>query len=289
MSTKDSITSTYQDVYKLFVEGEFEKAKEAKKQADATYGKSYWTPQLLFIESIYYVKQQDDSTAINRLQSLVSNFPKSALAEKATTMIDVLKRRTEIEAHLINYNEEKHLDEAIKRIDLSEPTGIKIVTAPVIKKDTLAKAPIITAKPIDVKIDTKPIVNETNTFQFTPTDQHFATLILDKVDETFIGEVKNAFNRFNTERYSNQKLNITKAAINAQFTLLLIGPFANASDAVDYIDKTKPSAAGRIVPWLQASKYAFSIISNNNLDVLKTGKDVAGYSQFLKSIFPDKF
>lgn len=289
LTTKDSANTTYQNVYNLFLEGNFEQAKEAKKVADNQLGKSYWTPQLLYIESIYYVKQKDDSTAINRLQSLASNFPKSPLADKANTMIDVLKRRSEIEAHLTNYNEEKKEEETAKRVDLSEPTSTKIIPATVAKIENNTKAPTLISKPIDIKIDNKLLISDSKTFQFVPTDEHYATLILDKVDETFIGEVKNAFNRFNRERYANTKLAITSTAITPQYAVMLIGPFTNASDAIDYIDKTKPSTAGRIIPWLQANKYAFSIISNKNLDILKTGKEVALYTQFLKGIFPDKF
>ena len=122
-----------------------------------------------------------------------------------------------------------------------------------------------------------------------PTDQHYVAIVLDKVDETFASEVKNAFNRFNKEHYYNQKLDMQPIIINNQFSMLLIGPFANAGEAVDYVDKTRPSTAGRILPWLQANKYSFSIISNNNLEMVKTAKDLSGYSQFLKGIFPDKF
>ena len=286
-TNKDAATATYQNVYNLFLEGQFEKAKEAKKQADAAFGKQYWTPQLLYIEAIYYVKQKDDSTAINRLQNLAANFPQTPLADKATTMIDVLKRRSEIEAHLLNYNEDKKEDAAVKRVDFSDPANTKMQMQSV-KNDSLVKAPSI-AKPLDIKIETKPIIAANKTFQFIPTDQHYAVIVLDKVDETFAGEVKNAFNRFNRDRYPNKKLDISTAVINNQFSVLLIGPFTNAGEAVDYIDKTKPSAAGRIVPWLQPGKYSFIIISNGNLDIVKTNKEVGSYNQFIKGIFPDKF
>ncbi len=287
ISNKDVAAATYQNVYNLFLEGQFDKAKEAKKQADAALGKSYWTPQLLYIEAIYYVKQQADSIAIDRLQNLASNFPKSPLADKAKTMIDVLKRRKEIETHLSNYNEDKQVNATTRRIDLSDPSNTKNQPQ-TIKKDTLAKANTV-AKPIEIKLDNKPIVSDKKTFQFIPTDQHYAAIILDKVDETFAGEVKNAFNRFNRDRYSNQKIDITTTVINNQFSIVLFGPFATAGDAVDYIDKTKPSAASRIVPWLQASKYSFTIISNNNLEIVKTDKEVPNYTQFIKGIIPDKF
>lgn len=98
----DAATQTYQGIYDMFIEGKFETAKDAKQKADAVYGKSYWTPQLLYIESIYYVTQRDDSTAINRLTALIKNFPTSPMKEKAETMISVLRRRSEIENYLTN-------------------------------------------------------------------------------------------------------------------------------------------------------------------------------------------
>ncbi len=284
---KDALTNAYQNVYNLFITGDFEKAKEAKMQADAMFGKSYWTPQLLYMEAIYYVKQKDDSTAINRLQNLASSFPTSPLAEKANTMIDVLKRRSSIEAHLTNYNEERKEDAVVKRVDLNNTDANK-VKAVVIAKDTASKALTPITKAPEIKPAATVEVNK-KIFQFVPTDAHYVVLLLDKVDETYASEARNAFNRFNKERYYNQKIDMNAVKIDAQYNLVLFGPFANAGEAVDYIDKTKPSVAGRIVPWLQANKYSFSIISNKNLDLLKSTKDITGYNQFLKQIFPDKF
>jgi outer membrane protein assembly factor BamD (BamD/ComL family) len=73
----------YENIYNMFLSGRFEEAKEAKLKADKEFGKNFWTPQLLYIESIYYIKQKQDSTAISSLQDIVSLFGKSALAEKA--------------------------------------------------------------------------------------------------------------------------------------------------------------------------------------------------------------
>jgi hypothetical protein len=50
--------------------------------------------------------------------------------------------------------------------------------------------------------------------------------------------------------------------------LYMIGPFANAGDAVTYIDRTKAVAKTRIVPWLTADKYSFLMISNANMALL---------------------
>ena len=97
---EDAATKEYEKIYDLFIEGKFEEAKAAKAAADSTYGNSYWTPQLLYIESIYFVSKHEDSNAITTLTSLSSQFSTSPLAQKANTMIDVLHRRKEIEKYL---------------------------------------------------------------------------------------------------------------------------------------------------------------------------------------------
>ncbi len=43
------------------LEGNFKEADCTKKIADSIYGENYWTPQLLYIEAVYYIKQRDDS------------------------------------------------------------------------------------------------------------------------------------------------------------------------------------------------------------------------------------
>ncbi|MEP7238779.1 MAG: tetratricopeptide repeat protein, partial [Ferruginibacter sp.] len=93
-------TKLYEDIYDLFLQGDFEKAIAEKKNADSLYGVNYWTPQLLYIEALYHVKNRDDSAAIKGLQTIISNNPSSPLKEKAQTMIDVLRRRAEIEKYL---------------------------------------------------------------------------------------------------------------------------------------------------------------------------------------------
>jgi outer membrane protein assembly factor BamD (BamD/ComL family) len=95
-------TKTYEEIYDLFVEGKFDEAVTQKKIADAKYGKNYWTPQLLYIEAVYYIKQREDSSAINSLNSIVSQFPNTPLAGKATNLINVLRRRDQIEEELRN-------------------------------------------------------------------------------------------------------------------------------------------------------------------------------------------
>jgi hypothetical protein len=43
------------------------------------------------------------------------------------------------------------------------------------------------------------------------------------------------------------------------------------------------------MPWLAREKYAFSIMSAPNLDILMENKDLVRYSQFLDQNLPVKF
>ena len=301
----DAVTETYQKVYNLFIEGDFEKAKVEKQKADNQFGKSYWTPQLLYIESIYYIRQRQDSIAINRLENLAKTFPTTPLAEKARTMVNVLKRRNEIEKYLTNL--EIHDKDDINRgVDLD---SINVVATRYkrLYRDSIGRTlsahntsapvqPVIVppvTKPVTPPVDSaaivaKPAAVTNKLYSFNPDEPQSVAVILDKVDDVFAREAANAFNRYNTQNAS-QKISLSSVTINDQYKLVVLSGFTNATEAISYIDKTKPQAGTRIVPWLQASKYSFIIISDSNLSVLKTNKDMGGYTQYLKELYPNKF
>lgn len=316
----DPAQKTYENVYGLFVAGKFDQAKEAKLAADKQFGKSYWTPQLLYIESVYYIKQKDDSTAINRLENIVSMFRTSPLSEKAVTMIDVLKRRKEIENYLANLNVNRTDDVDGRRVDLNStdaasvrlnrkdslglpPKAISgtdkqlanlsnttaVNTALQSKKDSALPMVPKELKTKEITTVNKPVTFSNKVYSFNPADTQYVVVMMENVDPIFITESRNAFNRFNQERFGDQHIDINNRRINGQVQFLMFGPFMNAGDAVSYIDKTRPVTSSRIIPWLTADKFSFSIISNANMEVLINTQDVTGYRAFMHGIFPDKF
>ncbi|MES2005370.1 MAG: tetratricopeptide repeat protein [Bacteroidota bacterium] len=316
----DPAEKKYQDIYNLFLSGRFEEAKEAKLNADKEFGKNYWTPQLLYIESIYYIKQKQDSTAINRLENIVGLFGKSPLAAKATTMIDVLRRRTQIENYLTNLKLDKTDDPASRSVDLNAtntelanaarrkdslniPKELKAVpkqladisntstvsTAAVIKKDSARIVVPGEMKKLDLTNAVTAAPVENKTYRFNASDTQYVVVILNNVDPIFVTESRNAFNRYNQENYAEQKVDVYNRRINTQYAFLMFGPFVNAKEAMTYIDKTRPITSSRIIPWLTADKYSFSMISNANMSILINTQDIEGYHTFIHQVFPDKF
>ncbi len=277
----------YATIYNQFIEGKFEEAIANKKKADQQLGSSYWTPQLLYIESVYYIKQKQDSIAKIRLNEINRLFPNSPIAEKAKTMLEVLSKRAEIEAYLTNLIVERPVEVIERKIDLNTTDAQDLPV--VAKAPTIVKVPEKVAPnlPITAAPITKIIAPET--FEFNAADSQYVAIALYKVDPIFVSEARNAFNRFNQERYYGQKLPINIIRVNETEQLLLMGPFVNAAEASTYTDKNKSLAASRIMPWLTADKYSFSIISPKNLALLRKKGETTTYWQLVRNLFPDKY
>jgi len=284
----DSATLKYQQIYNLFIEGKFEQARDQKAAADSVYGNSHWTPQLLFIEAIYYVSKRQDSVAINRLNNLVKLYPSSPMAERATTMVSVLQRRTEIESYLTSLQITRLKDDEPAPIISTTPKEIITVVKPNTKTDSINKPAVPLVN--NLKLDTSkaaPVVMKK--FEYLPTDPQYVSVLLDKVDPVFVTEAGNAFNRYNMTNYYALRLKMSSVKLDDRYNIVLVGPFKDAVAALDYIDKVRPIAGSRIVPWLTADKYTFSMISDANLSLLKETKDLDGYKQLLQKVLPAHF
>lgn len=289
-TAKSEATRVYEGIYDQFIEGKFSEAIAAKKVADSIYGKNYWTPQLLYIEAVYYVKQRNDSTAITVLNSIVSQFPNTPLAAKASNLINVLGRRAQIEEELRNMVVVRATDSTRGRV--IEPVAVKTPTTDSVRK--VPTNPVVnnvpTRAPSDTVSKSQIPKNNTNTpFAFNPTEAHYVVLILNKVDPVFCNEAKNAFNRYNQETFYNKRFTLDLFQVDDDNRILMIAPFANIEEALTYVDKTKPKTANEILPWLKGGKYSFSVMSTSNYNLLKENKNIEGYKTFLNQYLPGRF
>ncbi len=278
------VTRRYEAIYDLFIEGKFAEAIDAKKKADSVYGNNYWTPQLLYIEAVNYIKQKDDSTAITVLNNIISLYPTSPLKDKAATMIDVLKRRAEIETYLTSLEVTRAEED---KIFLSENNTVVVEKAPAAKPEVKVMAPV--NKPViktdSIKVNPAMVSGE---FKWQQDKAHFVIMILDKVDAVYVNEAKNAFTRYNKGNYGAKPITINKDVLDPTKALLVFESFASPEEAITYYDKIKKAAPVE-VSWLQANKYSFLVISPDNLQLLKTNKDMGSYKTLLNNLYPGKF
>ena len=278
-------TRAYENIYDLFIEGKFDEAIAAKKQADNIYGRSYWTPQLLYIEAVYYIRQREDSVAKTILNSIVSQFPGTPLALKATNLVNVLGRRKQIEAELNNMVVTRNEDTSAAR------KPVVVVTRPPADTTKTVQPPVVVNKPAtkDTTTVKPPGIPAGTKFTHTADAPHYVVLILSKVDPVFSNEAKNAFIRYNRDTYYNKTFTHDLFQLDPDNRLLLISPFPNAQEALAYVERTRPRTATEIIPWLKGGKFSFSILTEQNFNVLKETKDLEKYRSFLNEMMPGKF
>ncbi|MEJ7611069.1 MAG: tetratricopeptide repeat protein [Ferruginibacter sp.] len=279
------VTARYDAIYNMFIEGNFAQATAAKKKADSTYGVNYWSPQLLYIESVYYIKERNDSTAIAILENIPKLYAGSPLSPKATVLIDVLQRRAAIEKYLTDLQITRVSEEKIIISD-DKP---KVVAAPTVVQPAVVKAtaPVLQKRATadSVKV---PDAFVNKSFVLQPDKPHFVVMILEKVDGVYVNEAKNAFGRFNKESMATINVAIARDVFDADRSLLVFTAFDNSTEALKYFDRIK-KAAPKEISWLQPSKYSFIIISDNNLQLLKTNKDLTSYRQLINANFGNRF
>lgn len=285
ISTKpaSAVTKVYEAIYDQFIEGNFEAAIAAKQNADSLYKTNYWSPQLLYIEALYHVKQREDSIAKNSLNQIIQQNPGSPLAAKATNMIEVLARRNQIEEELRNLVIVRPQEDTIVVDDyVPTPAALRKDSTVIQKNNVVINAPGPRQRAdtgLGKTVIPPPVISS---YTYDANAQHYVVLVLNKVDNVFGNEAKNAFNRYNKERYYNLPLTNQLLPLDADNKLLLIGNFSNILQATEYIQKAIPLAPKEIIPWLKADKYSFTIISLQNLEVLKNKPDLGNYKNFLQ-------
>lgn len=307
---KTAITHDYEDIYRLFIEGSFDEALRRKQISDSLYGSSYWTPQLLYIEAVYHLQSRNDAAAKKVLQDIIGNFSGDPMAEKAKLILEVLGRRKEIEDYLTALDIKREEDtvylagnypavrEQIGTPMEQDPTTIQPIprraidtmqtsipgaeTAPVAAPDSIA-APGNVARATD-SVTTIPSAYYT----FRVEAPHAVMIVLNKVDPVYVTESRNAFNRYNQEKYYNTTIPIQHVPLNDTLKLVVMTGFENAAAALQYLETVKAVAATRIIPWLPVGKYTFMVISESNIEVLKNRQDIEEYRQFEQQYRPDQ-
>ncbi|MFM7645622.1 MAG: tetratricopeptide repeat protein [Sphingomonadales bacterium] len=251
--------SVYQRIYELFLQENYQQALTQKKMADSAYGATYWSPQLLYIESIYYVQQRQDSTAIRILSLIRSQYPNHPLVPRATALIEALSNRANLEASL-------HLPNTP-----SASTATPATTASATTTDPSNSTPPSNGAIEFIKADQSP---------------HRVVLVLTDVDPALANETKNAMQRFNRENYAANSLNATLQPFSEKIRLVQVTSFTNADQAIQYKERAQPKTRTDIAPWLSVSQFYWMIISEDNWERLNRGKDLELYKNFLNKNRP---
>lgn len=289
----------YEVVYDRMISGKFQEAFELKRAADSTYGSRYWTDQLMYIEAIYHVSRQQDSVAIQRLESLADR--KGVLATKAATMLDVVKRRKEIEEYLTKLEIKRYPTDSLilpEELDpLPKPKSVDSTETTVVPAPPQV-AVTVPVKPEVIKVDSSQFARQDTltkkaripgAYFYEPADPQVVVLLLDQVDPVYRNEARVGLNGYNQTQFADLGLTIRVDGFNDDIRLLLIEGFSNMAAAIGYIEQVRKASVTDIFPWMPADRYRYFPVSVPDLPLFMEKKDERGYLEFLRKHLPGKF
>jgi hypothetical protein len=285
-------TRAYEKVYDHLIEGHFDQAAAEKLKLDSLYGEKYWTPQLLYIEALYYIHYRYDSIGKVTLNKIISKYQGTMMAAKAKNVLRVLNERERIENYLRNLKVTRLPEDSIAQAananaqpkEDSANAKAKAVTIDKITKDS---SQVSIKKPDALQLKAQALF--VSPFIWSPDKPQSVVLVMSKVDPVYVTESKNAFDRYNRENFYGKNYDISRESLSDTIKMMVIHGFPNIVSAQAYLDKTGNAAPREIIPWLPAAKYFFILIDDQNLEILKANKDLLLYRKFLSVYAPDKF
>ena len=289
LEKNDEATAAYAAIYELFLSGKFDAAIQAKQEADKKYGANQWSPQLQYIESIYYIKERKDSLALAGLDKLVKAYPSSPMAARAKLLLQYLPKRDSIETYLTNLKVERQedapiLERNIVAVERQKPaeqpkTPAVVTPQPTVVATDSAKTNIVAAIP-----------KAASPYDFKLAEPQIVGIYLKNIDPTYVNEVLYSFNATSQRNFNGNTITASKQKVTDDLWLVLLQGEAlvNAEAAIQYIDYLRPVSAKSIIPWLDVARYRFFITTAENLEKLKAEPNFDLYLDLLHQMYPFK-
>ena len=255
------------------------------------YGDKYWTPQLLYVEALYYIHYRYDSIGKSTLNNIITKYQGSVIAAKAKNILRVLNERERIENYLRTLHVTRMPEDSIARAanaNAQPPSANRPPpTKPVVNGTNKDSNQVVLKKPDSLQLRKQALFS--SPFTWAPDKPQSVVLVMTKVDPVYVTESKNAFDRYNRENFYGKDYETSQLAFSDTTKMMVIHGFDNAALALAYLDKAGNAAPREIIPWLPVNKFFFIIIDDQNLEILKTNKDISLYKKFLSVYSPDKF
>lgn len=245
---KNSATS-YQESYFLAQIGDWDNFSAKMEKEEQLYKGTKWNTPYQFLKVKMYAQLRMDSTALALLDQLVVQSLNEPIKAKAKNIITEINNRKETEQYLQN----------LKIVKISKPT-------------IQAEAQIIEPKkmivPIKKDTSTDLIVKETeNQLVFTQDslEQHYIALQTMNVSAAFVKEIQNALKDVHAEEFRKQNLAVTFVQFAEQSYIVWIGPFTNAVEGIQYVNKIKPRLSSEIISFVPKNQYNLTLIGKSNI------------------------
>jgi len=268
----------YKSIYFMAQIGDWDQFSAQMDTAEQQFKGTKWNTPFQFLKVKMNAQQGKDSLAIVLLNEIITQHKSEAIKARAKQIITEINNRKATEAYLAALKIEKPK----KLVNLNEEALEKTkLPAIALKKDSSLNSigKINTIAPIATKKDSSQIQAITNQIVFSndSLEQHYIALQTMNLSAVFVKEIQNAFKDVNAEDFRKLNLAVTFVQFTDQSHIVWIGPFANASDGLAYINKVKPRLSTEIISFVPKKQYDLTLIGKSNITLISNQEQLDQY------------
>ena len=268
----------YKTAYFLAQIGDWDQFGAQMETMQKQFKGTKWNTPYQFLKVKMNAQLGKDSVAIEYCNEIIAQNKSESIKARAKNIITEINNRKATEAYLatlkivkptklVNIKEEAIVLSKAPGIDLKNDSSFKgkdnldIKMAVNIKKDSAsASAGAIASSSALTKAEINQI-----TFTNDSLEQHYIALQTMNISNIFVKEIQNAIKDFNTETFRQLNLAVTFVQFTDQSHIVWIGPFANASDGLAYINQVKPKLSTEIISFIAKKQYDLTLIGKSNI------------------------
>jgi outer membrane protein assembly factor BamD (BamD/ComL family) len=270
----------YKSIYFMAQIGDWDQFSAQMDTAEQQFKGTKWNTPFQFLKVKMNAQQGKDSLAIVLLNEIITQHKSEVIKARAKQIITEINNRKATEAYLAALKIEKPK----KLVNLNEEALEKTkLPAIALKKDSSLNSlgKINTIAPIATKKDSSQtqVISNQIVFSNDSLEQHYIALQTMNVSAVFVKEIQNAFKDVNAEDYRKLNLAVTFVQFTDQSHIVWIGPFANASDGLAYINKVKPRLSTEIISFVPKKQYDLTLIGKSNIILINNQEQLDQYKR----------
>ena len=270
----------YKSIYFMAQIGDWDQFSAQMDTAEQQFKGTKWNTPFQFLKVKMNAQQGKDSLAIVLLNEIITQHKSEVIKARAKQIITEINNRKATEAYLAALKIEKPK----KLVNLNEEALEKTkLPAIALKKDSSLNSlgKINTIAPIATKKDSSQtqVISNQIVFSNDSLEQHYIALQTMNVSAVFVKEIQNAFKDVNAEDFRKLNLAVTFVQFTDQSHIVWIGPFANASDGLAYINKVKPRLSTEIISFVPKKQYDLTLIGKSNIILINNQEQLDQYKR----------
>jgi len=269
---KNEINIFYDETYKAFILGSYNKVITNYQTATSKYKLSPIFPKFEYLNALSLGKTKGKDSLIISLNSLITKYPNHEIIPMAQMVLAYINGGNEV--NLAKNGTPNITPETKGKPKIISETPKNNEIGNTVKKDTV----------ISKRVNNE-IKDQLSVYKDNMEGVHFFILMVD-ASKINVNVLKIKISDFNRKYYSTNNLEITSIIYNKNIHLISVTQFENAEKAMLYYKTIRSDEY--IYSTLDTATTSDFLISSENFTTFYKLKDLDGYQSFFNSIYLKK-